>query len=246
MKKFALAFCVIVLIVIVSIGATSVPVATGSSFVDVPTDAWYADAVTWAAKNGITTGTDPEHFSPGKMCTRAEMITFLYRLANASEPAETPKPTTLADCPYLPPEVEHRIVPEYASCYYGRLYLNGTDYNVGLYDTLDKELVDASDAGFWMKRAHGCQMIGDHDSDGMWLIRWCGPGDTLEIKLKTGEYQKYKWVRTDPHVTNKGSDVWDQNGESLFFQLPESGLFICCCNDSEGKDMTATYWIRCG
>lgn len=222
--------------------------SAGSPFNDVAPDAWYADAVEWAAAEGITNGTAPGYFSPDKVCTRAEMVTFLHRLAESmkgEEPEPTPTPRTLADLPYGVPQVEQRIVPEFANCYYGRMTIGGI-YSVGLYDTMSQALVDASDAAFWMKEKDGCQMIGDHDSEGLWVIRWCGPGDTLEIRKADGEYQKYKWIRTDPHVTNKGSDVWDANGESLFFQLPESGLFICTCNDSTGKDMTATFWVRCG
>lgn len=219
---------------------------TGGRFADVDPDAWYADAVQWAWENGITNGTSATTFEPDRPITRAELVTMLYRLKQTEPtPEPTEKPRTIADCPYDVPHVEQRIVPEYANDYYGRLTIGGI-YSVGVYDTLDTELVDSSDAGFWMRRKDGCQMIGDHDSEGMWIIRWCGPGDTLELKLKTGEYQKYQWVRTDPHVRNMGADVWDSNGESLFFMLPENGLILCCCNDSEGKDMTATFWRRIG
>ena len=51
---------------------------TDLAFDDVPPDAWYADAVRWAAANGITTGTSETTFSPNKTCTRAEVVTFLY------------------------------------------------------------------------------------------------------------------------------------------------------------------------
>ena len=48
-------------------------------FVDVPADAYYYDAVLWAAENGITGGTDAVHFSPNATCTRAQIVTFLWR-----------------------------------------------------------------------------------------------------------------------------------------------------------------------
>ena len=51
-------------------------------FVDVPARAYYADAVRWAAEQGITNGTDSTHFSPRKTCTRAEIVTFLQRAAD--------------------------------------------------------------------------------------------------------------------------------------------------------------------
>ena len=48
-------------------------------FVDVPADAYYYDAVLWAAKNGITSGTTDTTFFPNAPCTRAQIVTFLYR-----------------------------------------------------------------------------------------------------------------------------------------------------------------------
>lgn len=48
-------------------------------FADVPAGAYYADAVAWAYGSGITGGTDEAHFSPAAPCTRAQIVTFLYR-----------------------------------------------------------------------------------------------------------------------------------------------------------------------
>lgn len=53
------------------------------SFTDVKADAYYADAVSWAVRNGITTGTTATTFSPNNTCTVAQVTTFLYR-ANGS------------------------------------------------------------------------------------------------------------------------------------------------------------------
>ena len=50
------------------------------NFNDVSADAYYAEAVQWAAENGITVGTgDGTTFSPDEACTRGQMVTFLYR-----------------------------------------------------------------------------------------------------------------------------------------------------------------------
>ena len=57
-------------------GAT--PVQGATAFTDVPQDAWYAEAVAWAAANGITAGTSTDKFSPYATCTRAQAVTFLY------------------------------------------------------------------------------------------------------------------------------------------------------------------------
>lgn len=49
------------------------------NFTDIPDDADYMQAVAWAVENGISTGTSESTFSPDKVCTRAEIMTFLYR-----------------------------------------------------------------------------------------------------------------------------------------------------------------------
>lgn len=54
--------------------------ATGkTAFSDVPADSYFADAVAWAQANGVTTGTSETTFSPDNDCTRAQIVTFLYR-----------------------------------------------------------------------------------------------------------------------------------------------------------------------
>ena len=54
--------------------------ATGkTAFSDVPSDSYFADAVAWAQANGVTTGTSETTFSPDNDCTRAQIVTFLYR-----------------------------------------------------------------------------------------------------------------------------------------------------------------------
>ena len=54
--------------------------ASGSAnFTDVKSDAFYADAISWAVANNVTNGTSNTTFSPNADCTRAEIVTFLYR-----------------------------------------------------------------------------------------------------------------------------------------------------------------------
>ena len=55
-------------------------------FRDVPEDAYFAEAVRWAAENGIACGTDIGLFSPEDSCTRAQALTFLWRSAGSPEP----------------------------------------------------------------------------------------------------------------------------------------------------------------
>ena len=52
-------------------------------FYDVPNDAYYYEAVKWAAENGITGGIGSSLFAPNQPCTRAQIVTFLWRTAGS-------------------------------------------------------------------------------------------------------------------------------------------------------------------
>ena len=62
--------------------AAASPASGSSSFGDVSGDAYYAKAVAWANENGITSGTGNGKFSPNADCTRAQIVTLLYRANN--------------------------------------------------------------------------------------------------------------------------------------------------------------------
>ena len=65
--------------------AADSPEAAASSFTDVAADADYAGAVNWAVVQGVTLGTgDGSTFSPDTVCQRGQIVTFLYRAANAA------------------------------------------------------------------------------------------------------------------------------------------------------------------
>ena len=55
-------------------------------FYDVPNDAYFYEAVKWAVKNGITDGVGNNLFAPEQPCTRAQIVTFLWRAAGSPEP----------------------------------------------------------------------------------------------------------------------------------------------------------------
>ena len=55
-------------------------------FVDVPEGSYYEEAVDWAVENGITTGTGNNYFTPDGICTRAQAVTFLWRVAGSPTP----------------------------------------------------------------------------------------------------------------------------------------------------------------
>ena len=71
----------------VTVSATFAPEKTAADyFADVPANSYYTDAVLWAAKNGITGGIGNGLFGPNQPCTRAQIVTFLWRAAGSPEP----------------------------------------------------------------------------------------------------------------------------------------------------------------
>ena len=230
--KFTLA-AALILLLLISVSAAS----SKQPFVDVPVGAWYEKAVAWAYECGITNGVDDTHFEPNRPITRAEFVTMLWRWSgNEPEIEQSPEPTR--DIP-KPPKVSPTIHPEYADVYRGRMFI-GSDYSVGLYETLDQALVDMSDTAFIYKVHGETYMVGDHDYEGLWIIRYLRLGDTMRIEYTDGTVETYVMQYDDPHVRNTGYDVLDAEGRSCFHKGYD--LFIATCNDSEGRDMTATFW----
>ena len=68
-----------------------IPVLT-NPFCDVPSDAYYTTAVLWASVSGITSGIDSTHFGPDQPCTRAQVVTFLWRRAGKPTPQSRENP----------------------------------------------------------------------------------------------------------------------------------------------------------
>ena len=64
------------------------PEQTANSFTDVEKGSYYEKAVLWAVENGITNGTGGNLFSPKETVNRAQTVTFLYRFAGETAPAE--------------------------------------------------------------------------------------------------------------------------------------------------------------
>ena len=62
------------------------------TFTDVANDAYYAEPVTWAVINGITSGMGDGLFAPDLPCTRAQIATFLWRTFGSPEPVSTSNP----------------------------------------------------------------------------------------------------------------------------------------------------------
>ena len=75
----------------VTVSAEFVEEQAASIFADVPTDAYYAKAVEWAVKKGITNGKTNGMFGSNDPCTRGQIVTFLWRAAGSPAPKGTVK-----------------------------------------------------------------------------------------------------------------------------------------------------------
>ena len=71
------------------VSADFVKETKANPFTDVPSGAYYYDAVLWAAENGVTDGVTATLFAPDAPCTRAQIVTFLWRAAGSPEPVGT-------------------------------------------------------------------------------------------------------------------------------------------------------------
>lgn len=72
-------------------------VIAAKGFDDVKATAYYHDEVLWAVENGVTTGATETSFDPDGKCTRAQLVTFLWRRAGSPAPAGTTCPFTDLD-----------------------------------------------------------------------------------------------------------------------------------------------------
>lgn len=68
------------------------PTTTSNPFADVKPGEYYYKAVLWAEETGVTSGTSNTTFSPYEGCTRAQVVTFLWRFAGSPEPTTTTNP----------------------------------------------------------------------------------------------------------------------------------------------------------
>ena len=75
----------------VTVSADFAKIQASSPFADVPADAYYAKAVEWAVKKGITNGKANGLFGSNDPCTRGQIVTFLWRAAGSPAPKGTAK-----------------------------------------------------------------------------------------------------------------------------------------------------------
>ena len=75
-------------------GTMAITIAQTMNFTDVKSSDFFYEPVRWAVNQGITNGTSATTFSPYKACTRAEIVTFLWRAAGSPEPTRSTNPFT--------------------------------------------------------------------------------------------------------------------------------------------------------
>ena len=92
----------------VTVQASFAEEAPADFFLDVPATAYYSEAVRWAAEQGITGGVGNDLFAPEQPCTRAQIVTFLWR-ANGS-----PAPKTLSTFADVPADAYYAIAVAWA------------------------------------------------------------------------------------------------------------------------------------
>lgn len=80
-----------------------------TSFVDVPANAYFADAVKWAVENGVTNGLSDTMFGPYASCTRAQIVTFLWRAAGSPEPKTVSSFSDVPESAYYAKAVEWAV-----------------------------------------------------------------------------------------------------------------------------------------
>ena len=76
-----------------------------SNFSDVGSDSYYGAAVFWALKNGVTNGMDLKTFSPGSICSRAQVMTFLYRSIAESVEVEALRKSERPEVEWVAPQI---------------------------------------------------------------------------------------------------------------------------------------------
>lgn len=83
-KRFLTRIPISVVAALLMLGSTAL--AAGTNFTDVPSGIWYEEPVSWAVEEGITTGTSESTFSPDVTCSKAEILTFIWRAGGSKDP----------------------------------------------------------------------------------------------------------------------------------------------------------------
>ena len=144
------------------------PAAEENPFTDVSEGKYYYKAVLWASQNGVTGGVTATTFGPGKACTRAQTVTFLYK----AQALLTAKPSTLLDWRWDLYEGEEMdrldLYPESADTL--RVYVEGDEAPVLTTD--NPEMLELVEQG----RNEGLEEQGGGEKIYEWQVRVIGRG----------------------------------------------------------------------
>ena len=161
-------------------------------FVDVPTDSFYYEAVKWAVEKGITNGTDAMHFSPNEPCTRAQIVTFLWRAAGSPEPKSL---SSFADVP--------------ANAYYAKAVAWAAEQGIALG-------VDAThfDPNATCTRAHGVTFLAR-------AVKAAGDGRTAFTDVLENAYYApaVKWAADNGVTEGIGGGLFGPNNDCTRAQI---------------------------
>ena len=161
-------------------------------FVDVPADSFYYEAVKWAVEKGITNGTDAMHFSPNEPCTRAQIVTFLWRAAGSPEPKSL---SSFADVP--------------ANAYYAKAVAWAAEQGIALG-------VDAThfDPNATCTRAHGVTFLAR-------AVKAAGDGRTAFTDVPENAYYApaVKWAADNGVTEGIGGGLFGPNNDCTRAQI---------------------------
>lgn len=189
--------------------AAGLPAAESEPFDDVDPSDFFGTAVAWMVETGVTTGTSPTTFDPHRMLTRAEIATFLYRVAG--EPSVEVSPDGVCDPTGVGAELaaaEHR----------SWVLLNELRSGMGLSSTTRFEVMDAF-ARDWSEEMDDSDDF--RHSSGPWAenIAWWSAG--WATPTEAAERMHEMWVNSPGHFANMTRVHHDEVG--IGFWLSDNG-----------------------
>ena len=195
------------------------PNASASPFEDVADDAWYIKPVLWAVENEITSGVGEGMFGPENICTRCQIVTFLYKASMIEKQPEGPATPEEPMEPEQPEEPQTALVTDaYAEVIEGKYYTHcyhipqinlpddlAAGWNKAMYDTLYQTIKNTV--------LKPMEATGQPETDRM-VYAWGQHGDLVSIVVREDE-TAYDWsthtfytVSTETGLQVVDSDIY--------------------------------------
>lgn len=128
--------------------------------------------------------------------------------------------------------------------YNGRISIHRVGYSMYIQtgkSTDWQKIVDNEETALLVENFLGKQMVADHASQGLKLMKNCKPGDKMTITLN-GKTTNYIMTTIYKNAFNNGGGIL-VNGKYAD-EMNDGELFMYCCNDSSGKSVTVTFWRK--